>query len=154
MTGTATHEPTFDSPRSPTKLNTKPPRDVQAPATSSRATRARDRVVARLRTLAKYSAGWDGERADAPRAAAIEDAINFVANLGVDPDFSAGLEPDGAVDLTLGYANTRLILVFEGDGKAQFYVTSPNESVSHTEFPIPLFIGNGLDIEQALQSLD
>jgi hypothetical protein len=156
MTGTAILEPKIVSPRSPTMFNNKPQHEVQiidAPE-SSRATRSRDRVVARLRSLAKYSAGWDGERADAPRAAAIEDAINFVANLGLDPDFSAGLEPDGAVDLTLGYDNTRLILVFEGDGKAQFYVTSPNEPVSHTEFPIPLFIGNGLDIEQALQSFD
>lgn len=124
-----------------------------APATSSRATRARDRVVARLRTLAQYSAGWDGERADAPRAAAIEDAINFVANLGLDRDFAACLEPDGAVDLTLGDANTRLILVFEGDGKVQFYVARPNTPVSHTEFSIPRLIGDGFDIEQALQSI-
>src|SRR5262245_15543096 len=64
-------------------LPAKLPLGEETKGAAARATRMRDRVVARLRVLARYSAGWDGEQADAPRPRAIGDAINFVANLGL-----------------------------------------------------------------------
>ena len=97
-----------------------------ATALQQRETRMRDRVVARLRVLGRYGAGWDGEQASAPRRRAIEDAIAFVANLGLDPPFSASLEPDGGVVLALGDGGRRLVLVFEGNGKADMHVRRPN----------------------------
>ena len=125
--------------------------EMSSPA---RATRTRDHVVARLRILGRYSAGWDGERGAAPRPSAINDAINFVANLGIDPAFSAALESDGAVELVLSGAGLRLVLVFEGDGKVHLHMRHPGQVMSHTELDIPTFIGNGVQIEQTLQSFD
>ena len=98
--------------------------------------------------------GGNGEQAAAPRPSAITDAINFVANLGLDPAFSAALEPDGAVELVLGSAGIRLVLVFEGDSKVHVHTRRPGQEMAHTERDIPTFIGNGEQIEQTLQSFD
>ena len=117
-----------------------------------RATQHRDRLVARLRALAHYGQGWDGEDASQPLRAAIHDAISVVANLTHDVAFHAAPEPDGSIELIAKGSKRKVILVMEGTGTVALFVIEPNHEPLLTEYPVPKFIGGGRELERALRA--
>lgn len=118
-------------------------------SSTARPTLKRDQVVARLRTIAKYGKGWDGERACPPTKRAIDDAIDLVANLAIDIPFNAAPEPDGSVELIATGPNAKVILVIEGTGMVDVFIKKQKCDVSHAEYRIPRELGS----EQALENL-
>lgn len=80
-----------------------------------------EEAIARLRSIERYAAGWDGERAAAPRQSAVNDAVALLTTLAEDGFFSVAPEPDGSIELSIQSGNHRAVLVFEGDGVINIY---------------------------------
>lgn len=122
------------------------------PHGAARPTSRRDHVVARLRVIANYGAGWDGDQAPSLSKEAIEDAINLVANLAMDLPFVVVPEPEGAIELVARGGGTKAILVLEGNKKVSLFLLQPDNEPSHEEFDIPKFIGAGRTLERILKA--
>jgi hypothetical protein len=96
-----------------------------------------DRLVAEIFALQSLRAGWDGELAEEPNEAAIQDARRFVRAAG---DIAANLEPtlhaDGSVILEVG-DGAEGSLRFKGDGTVIFATETDRGVLEFSEFGIP-----------------
>jgi hypothetical protein len=138
--------------RAPTEISDNR-EDADNRSDRARPTRKRDHVVARLRTLAKYGAGWDGDRAEPPTREAIDDAIDLVANLTMDVPFVPVPETQGAIELIVQGRDSKVILVVEGNRKVSVFANLNQDNASCEDFDIPMYIGAGKMLERALKAL-